>query len=148
MEENINEFNCSLFKRMRKMGFSQRDFAKKMGVTTNTIFNWENGKCIPNRENLAKIEHIFGVKKHYFEIFERTDLEMHTHTPTDTTSLNKPQPWQAQLFSFLRDIAILEEFIPNITELSQEDRQIILTNSAVFKSSLLEAIARSKNRRL
>ena len=39
----------------RKKGFSQAEFANQMGVSQNTISQWENGARIPNVISLKKM---------------------------------------------------------------------------------------------
>ncbi|PSB29960.1 hypothetical protein C7B82_10255 [Stenomitos frigidus ULC18] len=41
-------------------GRSQRVFAKVVGVSQSTVQAWENGKNIPNLENLEKLAEIRG----------------------------------------------------------------------------------------
>lgn len=41
---------------------SQRDAAKKIGVSTDTIGKWERGLCVPNIRYIPKIEHAYGLK--------------------------------------------------------------------------------------
>lgn len=40
---------------------SQEELAEKLGVTRQTVSNWENDKAIPDAEKLAKICKVFGV---------------------------------------------------------------------------------------
>lgn len=41
---------------------SRIDAAKKLGVSVDTLFNWENGKTFPNVPQIAKIEEIYNVQ--------------------------------------------------------------------------------------
>lgn len=38
--------------------FSGSDVARTVGVSTNTYFNWEGGKCIPTGTNLIRLENV------------------------------------------------------------------------------------------
>lgn len=48
---------CNLRK---NQGFSQEKLAKKLGVKTNTICQYETGKRSPNIETLKKIAEVLG----------------------------------------------------------------------------------------
>ena len=40
---------------------SRPEAAKKIGVSVDTLFNWENGKTFPNVPQIVKIEQAYGV---------------------------------------------------------------------------------------
>lgn len=42
-------------------GFSQVDLAKKLGVSKQSVSNWENDNILPSIDMLIKIAHIFSV---------------------------------------------------------------------------------------
>lgn len=42
-------------------GLSRLDFAKRLGVTTQTVWNWENGNMIPNAKLYPKIAKVLKV---------------------------------------------------------------------------------------
>lgn len=42
-------------------GYTQDAAAKIIGVTVDTISNWERGKSFPNVPQLKKIEEVYGV---------------------------------------------------------------------------------------
>lgn len=44
----------------------QEEAAKKLGITTDTLSNWENGKTFPNVPQIKKIEDLYGLS--YSEI--------------------------------------------------------------------------------
>ena len=46
-----------------RLGLSQADMAKLLGVSTLSIYNWEGGKATPRRESLAAIVGLRGVGK-------------------------------------------------------------------------------------
>jgi DNA-binding transcriptional regulator YiaG len=39
----------------RRLGFSAADYGKLMGVSAQSIYNWEQGQAIPRGEQLAKL---------------------------------------------------------------------------------------------
>jgi len=42
-------------------GQTQTEFAEKIGVTQNTVCNWENGKSEPDLSQLRKISELSGI---------------------------------------------------------------------------------------
>lgn len=47
------------------MGISQIELAKKLGVTKQSVSNWENDNILPSIEMLIKIATFFGVSTDY-----------------------------------------------------------------------------------
>lgn len=43
-------------------GLSQAEASEKIGVTKDTLGNWERGKTYPNALNIRKIEEVYGVR--------------------------------------------------------------------------------------
>lgn len=56
------EFNQLMRNLREKTGLTQEEAAIKMGVTTNTIQNWERGSCKPGIELLSVISEVYTVK--------------------------------------------------------------------------------------
>lgn len=46
-------------------GLSQVDLAEKLGVSKQSVSNWENDNIQPSIEMLVKISHIFSVSTDY-----------------------------------------------------------------------------------
>lgn len=49
---------ASLKKHREKVGLSQQEYGTLLGVTSNTIWNWENGNAVPRlrqRERIAEV---------------------------------------------------------------------------------------------
>ncbi len=42
-------------------GLTQRDVAEKMGVSTNTVINWENGKTVPSVSMAWRLSELYGI---------------------------------------------------------------------------------------
>lgn len=40
---------------------SQQEFADKLGVSKDTVFNWENGKAEPSATHLRKMSELSGI---------------------------------------------------------------------------------------
>jgi DNA-binding transcriptional regulator YiaG len=47
----------------QRLGLSAREYAQLVGVSSLTIYNWENGKSKPNAERLAAWAEIRGIGK-------------------------------------------------------------------------------------
>lgn len=43
------------------VGYTQEQAAEKIGVSSDTISNWERGKCFPGVPMLKQIEKVYGV---------------------------------------------------------------------------------------
>lgn len=43
------------------VGLKQEDAAKKLGITQDTLSNWENGKTFPNVPQIKRIEDLYGL---------------------------------------------------------------------------------------
>ena len=55
-------FNADLFIALRRRhGYTQRQLADKLGMTHITISKWENGRQIPETENVAKVAELLKV---------------------------------------------------------------------------------------
>lgn len=46
-------------------GWSQEDFAEKLNVSRQAISRWENGKALPDAQNVLQISKLFGVTTDY-----------------------------------------------------------------------------------
>ena len=61
-----------LVKRLRtSLGLSRRQFARRIGVTYDSVSNWENGRCIPQKHFL----------RHLLDL--RAELEHEGENPSD-----------------------------------------------------------------
>ncbi|HMM67012.1 MAG TPA: helix-turn-helix transcriptional regulator [Dokdonella sp.] len=47
----------------KKIGVSAEDFARLMGVSAQSIYNWETGKALPRRQQLEAIAALRGIGK-------------------------------------------------------------------------------------
>lgn len=43
------------------INLKQEEAAKKLGITQDTLSNWENGKTFPNVPQIKKIEELYGL---------------------------------------------------------------------------------------
>lgn len=53
----------SLKSQRTRAGLSQGDYAKLLGVSPSTVFNWERGKTRPGQKQLAKLVSLRGLGK-------------------------------------------------------------------------------------
>ena len=77
LNEKIKELRIS-------QGYSQVDFAKKLGITKQCVSNWENDNVVPSIEMLVKMADVFHVTTDY--MLGRTE-----HTYIDATGLTREQ---------------------------------------------------------
>ena len=52
-----------LASRRQKLGISGADYATLLGVSTQTLYNWEQGRSKPRKEQLAKLAALRGISK-------------------------------------------------------------------------------------
>ena len=55
----------------QKNKLSQTDFAKLLGVTKQTVSNWESGASMPRAEKIGKMCGLFGLEPNYFYILKK-----------------------------------------------------------------------------
>lgn len=67
------EFTISLASARVNADMSQAEFAKALGVDKGTVYNWENGKGVPNAVMLRKISDISKVPMDYIFVPEKSD---------------------------------------------------------------------------
>jgi DNA-binding transcriptional regulator YiaG len=46
-----------------RLGLAAADYAELVGVSTQTIYNWEKGKSVPRKEQLAALAAVKGIGK-------------------------------------------------------------------------------------
>lgn len=66
--------NLKNLKKLReKVDLTQTELAAKVGVATKTIWCWEQGKNIPHRERLKKLDRILGqlLKGHFKDVIKK-----------------------------------------------------------------------------
>lgn len=49
-----------IFEQRNKQGISQLELGQKIGLKTNQITNWENGRTHPSIDQLTKMNELFG----------------------------------------------------------------------------------------
>lgn len=52
-----------LASRRKKLGLSGADYARLLGVSTQTLYNWEQGRSKPRKEQLAKLAALRSLTK-------------------------------------------------------------------------------------
>ena len=48
-------------------GFSQKEAAKRLGVSNKTLCNWENGKTFPSQPHIERICDLYGIPYDYIK---------------------------------------------------------------------------------
>lgn len=65
--------------------FSQVQLAQKLGVSKQTVSNWENNNILPSIDMLIRISHFFSVStdylleldsRHYIEVTDLTETQL------------------------------------------------------------------------
>lgn len=56
----VTDLATFLWKYRKKNNLNQTEFAKKMGVSRQTIVAWESGKVTPRKRRLEKINELLG----------------------------------------------------------------------------------------
>lgn len=55
---DTSTFGGRLKQRRLEKGWTQKELAEKLDVSECTVYNWENGRCGPSRENLEIIKEV------------------------------------------------------------------------------------------
>ena len=61
--EDVRFSARSVKSQRERLGFSAADYAKLVGVSSLTIYNWEHGKTRPRKEQLAALVTVRGIGK-------------------------------------------------------------------------------------
>ena len=64
-----------------KNNFTQEDLAEKIFVSRQTISSWENGRSLPNYENLVLLSKLFNIPIDHF--YSAPDLEKNRDMHSD-----------------------------------------------------------------
>ena len=56
-------------------GFSQKEAADRLGVSTKTLGNWENGVTFPPADKIAKICELYGVSYDHLNFLPTDSLK-------------------------------------------------------------------------
>lgn len=59
--KGVGEMEITLKAARVNAGLTQRQAALKIGVTKDTVGNWERGKSFPDAMNIKAIEHVYGI---------------------------------------------------------------------------------------
>lgn len=59
------KFQISLAAARVNAGLTQEEVAKTLGVSKNTIINWEKGKSIPRATQMQKMCEIYNISEEY-----------------------------------------------------------------------------------
>lgn len=55
------------------LNLTQTEAAKQLGVSKDTLSNWENGRTSPNVEKFKLIEQVYGVSYDEFDLVTKKD---------------------------------------------------------------------------
>ena len=71
-----------------EMGLTQEKVAEEIGVSRQTVYNWENGKCYPDIENVIKLSDLYSVS---LDELLKEDKNMIRHLKESTDAVNSSQ---------------------------------------------------------
>ena len=57
--------NDKLYKLRKEKGLTQSDLADKLGVSRQSVSNWEVGSVVPSTKRLKDLSHLYGVPLNY-----------------------------------------------------------------------------------
>ena len=65
-----------LIERRKELGMRQQDLADACGLSKNTIYNYENGRVMPTRENVEILAKVLGIKENELvDNFDNIDIK-------------------------------------------------------------------------
>ena len=67
---DVNKFPEIIKKMRESKGISQRELAKRLGISNRAISKWENGLSFPTMENVIKLSEVFGTVCNFYKVFE------------------------------------------------------------------------------
>lgn len=94
-----------LKKRRTELKISQIDIARKLGITRQSYFYWENGKTRPNGKNTEKLAEILGVSPTYFES-EYKIVETYLHL--NSANREKVEEYAEELLSIQEESKVVQ----------------------------------------
>lgn len=74
MEETVGKIQISLAAARVNAGMTQKDIADKLGVSKNTIINWEKGKVKPSPANLIALSTVYRMPVDYIFLPSKSTL--------------------------------------------------------------------------
>ena len=69
----FTNFKVSLAAARVNAGMTQDALSKAIGVSKDTVYNWENGKAIPTAINLRKLSELSGIPMDYIFVPDKSD---------------------------------------------------------------------------
>lgn len=109
MNANTYSFRNFIRDEIRKRGFSDREFARKVGIATGTISTWLNDDHVPKPEiaQLIKVADFTGISLEtiiglaYPDVAERTAMSPTARVLAQTFEA-LPEEVQASIFALIR----------------------------------------------
>lgn len=79
----FNDFARNLKRLRKEREWSQQELAEKVGVSKQSIFNYENGKKTPSKDTVTKLTQAFGVSQSFLlsgstDLFDNLEFESGT----------------------------------------------------------------------
>ena len=92
------------FKEARmRCGIAQKTVSGKLGVSIQSVSNWENGTRAPSRENVVKMAEMYGVTTDYLLGKDTDDIQLTVETKKESTVSSGRDPRLVQALSGLNE---------------------------------------------
>ncbi len=108
----------------KKAGISQQDLGEMLGVTRNTVVNWEGGKYRPDIDLLLPLCDIFGIT--LYELFDSIDhnLGFSPHEKSLLEKYRQISPLSKRIVDHMVDGILYEETIEKNRHLTEHSRLV------------------------
>ena len=98
------------FKEARmRCGIAQKTVASKLGVSIQSVSNWENDSRAPSRENVMKMAEMYGVSTDYLLGKDVEGVQLVVETKKEPASIGE----------------LDDELVQNLKELNSEEIQFV-----------------------
>lgn len=78
----MNSISKSIVSDRQQANMTQDQLAKRLGVSQQSVSNWEEGKAIPRGKRLRELSSIFGINSHTALV--AAEITKHTQRPTNS----------------------------------------------------------------
>ncbi len=113
----------------KRMHFTQKEVAFKIGVSEQAVSKWENGECLPDVYNLKLLGQIFRISVDALLDTENDRPEKIIETikvnGTEFEIIEKPETILAGKIIYAKDFTDMNSFNTAIETVSEEDKQVV-----------------------
>lgn len=113
----------------KRMNFTQKEIAFKIGVSEQAVSKWENGDCLPDVYNLKLLGRIFRISVDVLLDTENDRPEKIIETikvnGAEFEIIEKPETILAGKIIYAKDFTDIDSFNAAIETVSEEDKQVV-----------------------